>query len=87
MPSTEPRFRDLPVVMTDSTGNQFTTQLRYVNGTLTWVAVGITCLVASETYLHMSSVIRTSGNDTGVLISGVNNKVSCLLRCPHFRES
>ena len=47
-PSTGPQFRDLPVVMTDSSGNQYTTELRYVNGLLMWVAVGITCFVAGQ---------------------------------------
>ena len=41
-----PKFRDFPVVLTDDKGNQYTTELHYVNGMLTWVAVGITCLVA-----------------------------------------
>ena len=45
-PSGGPKFRDFPVVVTDEKGNQYTTELRYVNGMLTWVAVGITCLVA-----------------------------------------
>ena len=47
-PSTGPKFRDLPVVMTDSDGNAYTTELRYVNGLLMWVAVGITCFVAGQ---------------------------------------
>ena len=48
IPSDGPRFRDLPVVMMDSSGNPITTELRYVNGLLTWVAVGITCVIAGE---------------------------------------
>ena len=47
-PSAGPRFRDIPIVMTDSSGNPYTTELRYVNGLLTWVAVGITCVVACK---------------------------------------
>ena len=30
----------------DDKGNRYTTEVRYVNGLFTWVAVGITCLVA-----------------------------------------
>ena len=32
----------------DEKGNRYTTELRYVNGLLTWIAVGITCLVAGN---------------------------------------
>ena len=51
-PSTGQKFRDLPVVITDSSGNAYTTELRYVNGLLMWVAVGITCFVAGQ-YIYM----------------------------------
>ena len=47
-PSTGPRFRDVPVIMTDTDGVPFTTELRYVNGLFTWVVVGITCAVTGE---------------------------------------
>ena len=50
-----PKFRDFPVVIIDDKGNQYTTELRYVNGLLTWVAVGISCLVAGiykYMYIH-----------------------------------
>ena len=40
------KFNEFPVDMVDSKGNHFTTEVRYVNGLLTWVAVGITCLIA-----------------------------------------
>jgi hypothetical protein len=45
-PSTQPVFKEFPVDMVDDKGNRFTTDIRYTNGLLTWVAVGITCLVA-----------------------------------------
>ena len=40
-------FRDYPVWITDSKGNQFQTQLRYKNGFLMWVTVGIVCLIGA----------------------------------------
>ena len=45
-PSTQPVFKEFPVDMVDERGNRFTTEVRYTTGLLTWVAVGITCLVA-----------------------------------------
>ena len=45
-PSTQPVFKEFPVDMVDDKGNRFTTETRYTSGLLTWVAVGITCLVA-----------------------------------------
>ena len=42
------QFRDYPVWITDSKGNQFQTQLRYKNGLLMWVAVGILCLIGAH---------------------------------------
>ena len=44
--STQPVFKEFPVDMVDDKGNRFTTETRYTSGLLTWVAVGITCLVA-----------------------------------------
>ena len=40
-------FRDYPVWITDSKGNQFQTHLRYKNGLLMWVTVGIVCLIGA----------------------------------------
>ena len=34
--------------MVDEKGNRYTTELRYVNGLLTWIAVGLTCLIAGN---------------------------------------
>ena len=45
-PSTQPVFKEFPVDMVDEKGNRFTTEVKFVPGLLTWVAVGITCLVA-----------------------------------------
>lgn len=44
--SSQPVFKEFPVDMVDDKGNSYTTEIRYVNGLLTWIAVGITCLVA-----------------------------------------
>ena len=41
------QFRDYPVWITDSKGNQFQTQIRYKNGFLMWVVVGIVCLIGA----------------------------------------
>ncbi len=43
-----PVFKDYPVWISDGKGGQVQTQLRYKNGLLMWVAVGITCLVAAN---------------------------------------
>ena len=46
-PEAKVQFRDYPVWITDSKGNQFQTQLRYKNGLLMWVTVGIVCLIGA----------------------------------------
>jgi hypothetical protein len=47
-PSTGPRFRDIPVVLTDSNGVPFTTELRYVCGLFTWLVVGVICVITGS---------------------------------------
>ena len=44
--SSTPKFREFPIDLVDDKGNRYTTEVRYVNGLFTWLAVGITCLVA-----------------------------------------
>ena len=48
-----PKFKEFPVDVVDERGNRFTTEVRYVNGLLTWIAVGITCLVAGTLLYHL----------------------------------
>ena len=45
-PSTQPVFKEFPVDVVDEKGNKFTTEVKFVPGLLTWVAVGLTCLIA-----------------------------------------
>ena len=47
-PSTGTRFRDVPVVMVDSNGVPFTTELRYVSGLFTWLVVGVICVITGR---------------------------------------
>ena len=58
--SSPPKFRDYPIDLVDDKGNRYTTEVRYVNGLLTWVAVGITCLVAGI-YTYYCVSFRHSG--------------------------
>ena len=78
-PSTGPRFRDIPVIMTDSSGIPFTTELRYVNGLFTWLVVGVTCVVAGEysTALLSSSVCVCGGGGGDLSLSPLLPCRSC----------
>ena len=75
-PSTGQKFRDLPVVMTDSSGNAYTTELRYVNGLLMWVAVGITCFVAGQSLTTYTCIFLAE-----LLVHVIKARNSCLLQC------
>ncbi len=50
-------FKDYPVWISDGKGNQVQTELRYKNGLLMWLAVGITCLIAGSFGLPCLGVI------------------------------